>query len=130
MKVGQLTRWSFALALAAAVGSAFALAAGEAAATVGAKQSKKVELFQGTSWNGKPLPAGEYKIVWQEDGSDLKVTVMNGHQVVAEGRGRLEERGVKARHDAVVSRAAGSGEMNLAELQLAGKKEVLVFAGS
>ncbi|HXY38212.1 MAG TPA: hypothetical protein VEQ10_00995 [Vicinamibacteria bacterium] len=118
------------MALAVAAASAAAAAAGDAAATVGTKQSKTVELFQGTSWNGRPLPAGDYKILWQEDGSDLKVTVMNGHQVVAEGRGRLEERPVKARNDAVISRANGSGEMNLAELQLAGKKEVLVFSGS
>ncbi len=120
--------WSLVLALTAV--SAAVATAGDAAATVGPKQSRKVELFQSTSWNGKPLPAGEYKIVWQEDGSDLKVTVINGHQVVAEGRGRLEERPVKARNDAVISRAAASGEMSLAELQLAGKKEVLVFAGS
>ena len=130
MKSSPGTTWIFALALAVAAGGAAAAAAGDAAATVGTKQSKKVELFQSTTWNGKPLPAGEYKIVWQGDGSDLKVSVMNGHQVVAEGRGRLEERGVKARNDAIISRAGGSGEMSLAELQLAGKKEVLVFAGS
>ncbi|HVO09295.1 MAG TPA: hypothetical protein VMX54_00965 [Vicinamibacteria bacterium] len=124
------TVWTLALAVAVTAGGAAAVAAGAAAATAGTKQSKRVELFQATSWNGKPLPAGEYKIVWQENGSDLKVTVMNGHQVAAEGRGRLEERPAKARSDAVISRADGSGGLSLAELQLAGKKEVLIFVGS
>jgi hypothetical protein len=50
--------------------------------------------------------------------------------VVAEGRGRIEERAEKARTDAVISRLNGSGAMALAELQMGGKKEVLVFAGS
>ncbi|MGE5235435.1 MAG: hypothetical protein ACM3O7_03680 [Acidobacteriota bacterium] len=111
--------------------SALALAVAGSVAAAGAKlQSKKFDLFESTSWNGKQLPAGEYKVVWHEDGTDLKVTLMNGHHVVAEGRGRIEERAEKARTDAVISRLNGSGAMALAELQMGGKKEVLVFAGS
>jgi hypothetical protein len=122
------TVWISALALAVA---ASAGAAGSKASVAGAgtkPQSKTVELLESTSWNGKKLSVGEYKIVWQEDGSGLKVTVMNGHHVVAEGRGRIEERTAKSPTDAVVSRVDGSGTMALAELQLRGKKEVLVFA--
>lgn len=111
--------------------AALALAATASLATAATKQqSRSVEILDGTSWNGKQVPAGEYKIVWQADGADLKVTVMNGHHVVAEGRGRIEERSQKAPADAVVSRRDGSGVMAMAELQLGGKKEVLVFAGS
>ena len=122
------TAWISALALAVA---ASAGAAGSKASAAGAgtkPQSKTVEFLESTSWNGKKLSAGEYKIVWQEDGSGLKVTLMSGRQVVAEGRGRIEERTAKAPTDAVVSRVDGSGTMALAELQLGGKKEVLVFA--
>ncbi len=121
MRMRQRTLWLPALALAIAA----------SAAAAGPKpQSRKVEILEKTSWNGKQLPAGEYKFVWQEDGTDLKVSVMHGHQLVAEGRGRFEERERKMARDAVVSRRDGSGNMSLAELWLGGKKEVLVLAGS
>lgn len=121
MRVRPRSVWITALALA--------VAASVAAAATKA-QSKRVEILDSTSWNGKQLPAGEYKIVWQEDGTDLKVAVMSGRLVIAEGRGRIEEREAKAQTDAVVSRRNGSGAMALAELRLGGKKEVLVFAGA
>ncbi len=114
--------WVAALALAVSASVAFAAATKQ--------QSKRIELLQGSSWKGTKLPAGDYRVVWQEDGADLKVSVVSGHNVVVEGRGRIEERPEKARFDAVVSRQDGSGEMALAELLLGGKKEVLVFAGS
>ncbi len=111
--------------------SALALAVSASLAVAAMKpQSKHIELLQGTSWKGTKLPPGDYKIVWQEEGTDLKVSVVSGKQVVVEGRGRIEERPDKARVDAVVSRQDGSGQMALAELLLGGKKEVLVFAGS
>ncbi len=120
MRMTQRALWLPALVLAVA-----------ASAAAGTKpQSRKVEILEKTSWNGKQLPVGEYKFVWQEDGTDLKVSVMSGRHVVAEGRGRLEERDTRTARDAVVSRRDGSGNMSLAELWLGGKKEVLVLAGS
>jgi len=110
--------------------SAFALAAAVSPAAAGSRHSGSMELLEKATLNGKELPAGEYKVTWTGDGGDVKVTVLNGHTVMAEGRGRLEERKMRSDADQAVSRRDGSGAMTLTELHFAGKKEVLIFSAS
>jgi hypothetical protein len=89
-----------------------------------------MELLGKATLNGKELPAGVYKVTWDGDGGDVKVTVLNGHKVIAEGRGRLEERKVRSDANESVARRDGSGAMVLTELHFAGKKEVLILSAS
>jgi hypothetical protein len=110
--------------------SALAFAATATLATAANKQSVNVELFQKTTWNGKELAAGPYTISWQGEPTDLKVLVLRGSRVVAEGQGRFEEREARASNDAVVSRRDGSGAYVLSAVQFAKKNTVLVLAGS
>jgi hypothetical protein len=110
--------------------SAFALAVAASPAMAGSKHSGSIELLEKATLNGKELPAGEYKVTWDGDGGDVKVTVSSGHTVVAEARGRLEESKVRSDANQAVSKRDGSGAMVLTELHFAGKKEVLIFSVS
>jgi len=105
--------------------------AGSAALAVAApKQSMKVEIPYDYAWAGKTLPAGEYTFRWEGDSGDVGVTVLRGHQVVAEGKGRIEQEKTKAVYDAVVARPQDSGPRLLSRIQFGGKSMVLVLAQS
>lgn len=106
--------------------AALLLVAGMAAA---GSKSVSVELREEISFNGTTLKAGKYKVSWTGD-SELQVKVTSEGKVVAESRGRLEERKVRAEADAVVSRQDASGALVLSEIRLGGKKSVLVFPAS
>jgi hypothetical protein len=110
--------------------SAFALAAAAIPAAAGSQHSGGMELLEKATLNGKELPAGEYKVTWEGDGGDVKVTVLSGHNVMAEGRGRLEERKVTSDVNEAVTKRDGSGAMVITELHFAGKKEVLILSAS
>lgn len=110
--------------------SAFALAAAAVPAAAGSKHTGGIELFEKATLNGKELPAGEYKVTWDGDGGDVKVAVLNGHNVIAEGRGRLEKRNVRSDANEAVTQRDGSGARVITELHFAGKKEVLILSAS
>jgi hypothetical protein len=94
------------------------------------KQSAKVEIPYDSSWAGKTIPAGEYTFKWQGEGDDVAVTILRGHQVVAEGKGHIEQLKAKAPNDAVVARPQDSGPRLLSKIEFGGKSMVLVLAQS
>ena len=112
----------------AGVLSAAAVLSAAGVAWAGSK-SLNVELREKASLNGTTLPAGKYKIAWTGDG-ELQVKVSSGGRVVAESRGRLEERKVSSEADAVVSRRDASGALVISEIRLGGKKSVVVLPAS
>ncbi len=97
-------------------------------ATAGTKKSANVRLLEKTTWNGKPLPVGDYKVTWEGEGPDVKVTLRYDDKVVAEGSGRLEEAGEKASVDGAVTRVDAAGGRALVKVLLGGKTTVLVFS--
>jgi hypothetical protein len=110
--------------------SAFALAAAAVPAAAGTRHSGGIELLEKATLNGKELPAGEYKVTWDGEGGDVKVTVLNGRNVIAEGRGRVEKRNVRSDVNAAVTQRDGAGAMAITELHFAGKREVLILSAS
>jgi hypothetical protein len=106
----------------------FAVTAGVAVA--GTKESVKVEVPYEVSWAGKALPAGEYTFEWQGEASDLDVTVRRGRQVVAQGRGKLEEAKTKSEANAVGTRRDPSGARVLTHVDFRGKTAILTLAES
>jgi len=110
--------------------SAFVFAAAAGLAVAGTKRSAKVDTPDPATWAGKTLAAGEYTFKWQGDAGNVDVTVLRGNEVVAQGKGRLEERKTKSPDDAVVTRKEGSGAPALTEIEMAGRTTVLVLAHS
>ena len=109
---------------------AFVLAATAGFAVAATMQSAKVEIPYDASWAGKSLPAGQYTFRWQGDAENLDVTVLRGRQVVAEGRGRLEQAKAKAPNNAVVALPQESGPRLLTRIQFGGKDTVLILTQS
>jgi len=99
-------------------------------ALAGTKQATDVTILEKTTLNGKELTPGPYKITWDGDTGDVKVSVMKGREVVAEGQARWEERNAAPENGGVVTHRNGSGESAIKEIRMAGKKSVLVLAGS
>ncbi len=112
--------WVSAVVFAASAG--LAVAAGE--------QSKKVDFPDTVRWAGKVLPNGEHTISWQGDPGNLDVKILDGHKLLAEGRGRLETSQKKYDSDAVVTHAAASGTPVLDGIELGGRTAELVFTRS
>ncbi|HVP50889.1 MAG TPA: hypothetical protein VMT05_02185 [Terriglobales bacterium] len=78
--------------------------------------------------NGKQLEAGQYDVKVSGNGD---VTFLRGKTEVATAKAKIEDRGVKARYNTVVTRASdGSKAPSITEIQFEGKKQVLVFDNS
>jgi len=111
--------------------SVFVLAATAALATAASQQSAKVQIPYEASWAGKTLPAGEYTVKWMGDtNDDVDVKILRGREVLAEGKGRIEQLGAKSPYNAVVARPQESGLRELSKIQFGGKTTVLVLAES
>ncbi len=106
----------------------FVAAAGLAGAAT--RQSKKVDFPDNVLWAGKTLHGGEYTVRWQGDPGNLDVKILDGHQLLAEGRGHLATSKTRYPNDAVVTRRDGSGTPVLTEIELGGKTTALVLGQS
>lgn len=78
---------------------------------------------------GQELAPGSYKIAWKGE-ADAEFTVSRSGKVVAQGKGRFEERPKAALDDAIVFRKDSSGRTVVSEIQFGGKKSVLVLGAS
>jgi hypothetical protein len=101
-----------------------------AAFAAAGRESAKVEIPYQVAWAGKVLPAGEYTFKWQEQGDGLDVTIMQGREVMAKGRGRLEQQPTKSEYSAVGTSRDADGSRVLTQVFFRGKAEVLVLAES
>lgn len=98
-----------------------------AMSAVAAQNSGKFTLPSAAQLNGKSLAAGEYKVRWEGQGSDVQVTISQGKQTIATVPAKLVERNEKAARNAVVLDSSGGGAGSIVEVQLAGKQAALVF---
>jgi hypothetical protein len=110
--------------------SAFVFAAMAGMAAAGTKQSAKVEIVNKSVWSGTPLAPGRYEFAWDGDSGVVKVTILQGGKVVAQGQGRLEERKDASDETSVRWHRDASGGAVLSEVRFAKKTTVLVLAGS
>jgi hypothetical protein len=94
---------------------------------VAGDHSGKFNLSTPAELNGKTLKAGDYKVSWDGQGTDVQVTISQGKNAIVTAPARLVEREAKAPRNAVVMRTNGGDTGSIVELQLAGKQSVLVF---
>ena len=111
-------RWTLAAALLALPTFAHA-----------ASKSVSMDLKEPAAVAGQELAPGSYKVSWTGE-TDAQITVSKSGKVVAQGKGRFEERPKAALSDAILFRKDGGGKTVLSEIQFAGKKSVLVVASS
>ena len=99
------------------------LIAGVLALAASAYAANTITLNSPASLNGKQIDAGQYDVKVNGD----TVILLRGKTEVATAKARLEDRDSKARFNAVVTKANGSGLPAITEIQFEGKKQVLKF---
>ena len=94
-----------------------------------AKGAASVRVSRTVTVGNAQIPAGEYSVRWNGEGSDTAVTFHQGRQAVATLRGKLVQRDAKSRATGVVYTSNSDGSATLTEIRFAGRREVLVFEG-
>jgi len=90
--------------------------------------SGKITLSQDTTVNGTKLAAGDYKVTYDESGSDVKVTFKQGKNEVT-APATLQQT-TQQPSNALIGVSTQNGSRELKSLQLAGKKTALNFGES
>ena len=85
---------------------------------------------EGTTLAGQALPEGQLKLTWKTNGSkdEYIVRVMRGSRVIAEAKGRFEER-ERAERDGVLMKPNGNGTREIVGVRFARHNKVLVIGG-
>lgn len=77
--------------------------------------------------DGKELPAGDYKVEWQESGPQVQATFLRNGEAVATVPATLKANDNQVTEDAVDTRMDGANTRVLTEIDFGHHKEALVF---
>ena len=77
--------------------------------------------------NGTHLQAGNYKVSWTGNGSNVELSIMKGNKVLATTPARLVDLNSPARDNASVVNTNADGSRSLSEIRFAGKKYALAL---
>ena len=77
--------------------------------------------------NGTQLQAGNYRVAWSGNGSNVEVNIMKGNKVVATTPAHMVDLSSPARNDASVLNTNADGTRSLSEIRFAGKKYALAL---
>ena len=89
-------------------------------------RSENITLYQDATVNGTSLPAGEYVVKYDVDGSNAQVKFMKGGKEVATANGQVKTLSKKAASNQVVLNDAGSTR-SISELEFGGKDTAISF---
>ena len=78
-----------------------------------------------TSINGTSLKAGEYKLQWDGNGSNVEVSIMQGKKVIAKVAAKLVDLNQSSASDAALLKQNGDGTTTLTGVRFQGKKFAL-----
>jgi hypothetical protein len=86
-----------------------------------------LKLFGAATVGGKQLPAGEYSVVWQGEGSNVDVKILKGNQVIATAPARVVTLQRTPDSDGTSTKATGEKGTALTEIFFRGKTQALVL---
>ena len=89
-------------------------------------KSETLTLFHDATLNGTNLPAGEYVVKYDVDGSNAKVQFMQGKKEVAAATGQVKTLSKKPGSNQVVMNTAGNTR-SIAEIDFGGKDTAISF---
>jgi hypothetical protein len=90
-------------------------------------RSESITLYQDASINGTTLPAGDYVVKYDVDGSNAQVKFMKGSKEVASANGQVKTLTKKPDASQVVVDTTGSSR-NISEIDFGGKDTAISFA--
>jgi hypothetical protein len=86
-----------------------------------------LKLFGPATVGGKQLPAGEYSVVWQGEGSNVDVKILKGSQVIATAPARVVTLQRTPDSDGTSTKASGEKGTALTGIFFRGKTQALVL---
>ena len=90
-------------------------------------KSETVTLLHDAQLNGTTIPAGEYTVKYDANGSTCQVKVMKGSKTVATANGELKQLADKPRHDQVLLGDNG-GVPVVNEMDFSDSKTAITFS--
>ncbi len=107
------------------------LATSASAATNSSKNKGSLNIEAPVTVNGTRLAAGNYQLTWQGTGTDVELTILQYHKVVATVPARLVDLARPARGDAYGLKKLEDGSTSLTSVGFYGKKyELAIGQGS
>jgi len=89
-------------------------------------KSENITLYQDATVNGTNLPAGEYVVKYDVDGSNAQVKFMKGSKEVASANGQVKTLSKKSVSNQIVLNDAGNAR-SIAEIDFGGKDTAISF---
>jgi hypothetical protein len=90
---------------------------------------KSLTIYSNTSLNGQKVAAGDYKLVYDVNGSTAQVKLLNGKKdVVATATGQVVENETAPNSNQVIRSNQPDGNSSIVEIQLAKQKSAIRFA--
>ena len=78
-----------------------------------------------TSINGTSLKAGEYKLLWDGNGPNVEVSIVQGKKVIAKVPAKVVDLNQSSANDAALLKQNSDGSTTLAGVRFQGKKFAL-----
>ena len=85
-----------------------------------------ITLFGDATLSGTNIPAGEYVVKYEVDGSNAQVKFLKGNKEVASANGQVKNLGKKAESTQVVLNTEGNAR-TISEIQFGGKETAINF---
>ncbi len=93
-----------------------------ASAFAGNGGKKSLHIDTNVTVEGKPLPAGDYKVEWSGTGPDVKVNILKGKETVASVSAHAVSLPAPNKQDGYSATAAKDGSRSLTTLFFSGEK--------
>ena len=90
-------------------------------------KSESLTLLHDAQINGTTIPAGDYTVKYDANGSTCLVKVMKGNKTVATANGELKQLDAKPKHDQVLLQDAAGGVPTLTEMDFSDSKTAIAF---
>jgi len=94
-------------------------------ATLAVAAEKNISIVNNTTFNGKAIAPGSYKLSYEIKGSTAEMKIMKSNQVVATATGQVVEQKDRAPYTAVVNQTNPDGSNTVVEIQIANQKQVI-----
>lgn len=98
------------------------------AASAFAANKGSLQVNNNVTVNGKQLKAGDYSLMWDGDGPDVQLSIMQGKKVVAQTPAKVVNLNAPANNNEAVVIRGTDGASSLQEIRLRGKKFSLAIA--
>ncbi len=95
-------------------------------AFAGTTKTDNITLYQNAQLNGTTIPAGDYTVKCETNGTTAQVEFMKNGREVASASGQAKELNTKAQHTQVVVQDGG-GVPSIIEVDLSGSKTGVTF---